>query len=317
MCIVPSTTLSAPRSELLALISSLLAPRSHLLALRSSLLALLLLPLATAEAAGNFPVGTYTVKGSLRDVANKVMDAETDVKVRAVNARGTVLAECAVSAPTAEGNNFALMVPLSTTATDSTAAVGDELNIVFVNEKGVSVAAQPIKARAANAVDGVSFTYLDMTTVTSKDGSKSVQIPTVYLDEMQAYLDGLPQEEGGGKKYDPWGDYDGDGFSNYNEYLAGTSPFDASDVLRIRMFEPGADGHRVTFEYVGGHLYGVAATPDLVKPTWAATKIKQAIDGQEQSAVLPSSVSDDIGETMIYVVPAQDEKSGFFKLEAR
>ena len=304
-------------SSLLPLRSSLFAPRSSLLALPSSLLALLLLPLATAEAAGNFPVGTYTVKGSVRDVANKVMDAESGVKVRAVNAQGTVLAEADVGKASASGTNFALMVPLSTKATDSTAAVGDELNVVFVNEKGVSVATQPIKARAANAVDALNFTYLDMTTVTSVDGAKSVQIPTEYLDGMQAYLDGLPAAEGGGKKYDPWGDYDGDGFSNYNEYLAGTNPFDASDALRVKRFAPGGAGHQITFEYVGGHLYGVAATPSLVKPSWATAKVKQTADGEEQNEILPPATNGEPGETTIYVVPTEGAKQGFFKLEAR
>ena len=271
--------------------------------------------LATTEAALNLPTGTYIVKGTVKDEVNQVVSVERGVKIRAVNARGTVLAESDVGALSASGANFALTVPLSTAATDATAAVGDELNAVFINEKGVSVATQPIRVRAANAIDDVNFSFLDMTTVTSEDGSKSVRIPTKYLDEIQAYLD----IEYGGRKYDPWADYDGDGQSNYAEFLAETNPFDASDVLRIRKFESGAEGHRITFEYVGRHLYGIAATPSLVSPRWSAAKVKSSRSGEEKTAVQPSAANGDIGETTVYVVPAEGgfEKSGFFRLEPK
>ena len=283
--------------------------RTILLCLMSTVLCL------ASFAAMNLPTGTYIVKGIVKDEVNRVVSVESGVKIRAVNAKGTVLAESDVGALSASGANFALTVPLTTTATDSTAAVGDELNTVFINEKGVSVATQPIKVRAANAIDDVNFAVLDMMTVTSADGSKSVQIPTVYLDEIQAYLD----IEYGGKKYDPWGDYDGDGFSNYDEYLAETNPFDASDALRIRKFEPSADGHRITFEYVGRHLYGIAATPTLVSPKWASAKVKASPSDEGQMAVQPSTANGDIGETTVYVVPAEGgfEKGGFFKMEPK
>ena len=59
--------------------------------------------------------------------------------------------------------------------------------------------------------------------------------------------------------YDPFADYDNDGASNYAEYRAGTNPFDASDKLAITAYSaPQNAPHAISFEYAGGHVYGVA-----------------------------------------------------------
>lgn len=83
-------------------------------------------------AAANFPVGTHLVKGTLKDWQNKVLTSSAAVTVQAVATDGTVIASTKVADPSEEGSNFLLQIPLSTTATGSTAAVGDTLNCVLV-----------------------------------------------------------------------------------------------------------------------------------------------------------------------------------------
>ena len=63
-----------------------------------------------------------------------------------------VIASTKVADPTADGYNFLLQIPLSSTATDSTAAVGDDLNCVLVQDSGLSLAVSPIKVGEANTV---------------------------------------------------------------------------------------------------------------------------------------------------------------------
>ena len=158
---------------------------------------------------------------------------------------------------------------------------------------------------------GVTLQMVDEERFTNPKTGETVGVPSAYLEEISPWL------EFKGVKYDPWGDFDGDGASNYAEYLAGTDAFDETHKLRITGFRASAELHEISFEYVGGHLYGVAATPDLTKPAWTQRKVRPTPDGEEQAAVLPSAEPDDVGETTIYVVPASDKPSEFFKLEPR
>ena len=288
------------------ILSNLPALPSHLLALTSSLLAL-----AATAAAPNNPIGTYIVSGAVKDGDNKVLTGDSGTLVRAVTANGKVVAEATVGAADATGRNFLLEVPVATRATDKTAVVGDELSIVFVKGGETLVAAEKVRVTGVCEANASDYVFLPVTEFTKGDGSgETVRIPTEYLETVEPWLDG--------RKYDPWGDDDGDGQSNYEEFLAETHPFDASDVLRVRKFAPGGAGHQITFEYVGGHVYGVAVTPSLVKPSWAKAAVKLEPNGTPGERVLPPlNVENGVGVTTIYVVPTEGAKQEFFKLEAR
>jgi hypothetical protein len=118
--------------------------------------------------------------------------------------------------------------------------------------------------------------------------------------------------------YDPFADYDHDGASNYAEYRAGTNPFDPTDKLAITSYAaPQNAPHALSFEYVGGHLYGVATTRSLTNPEWTTQPVKNSEADAEQAQVMPSADEEDVGMTTIYVVPAEGATSQFFKLEAK
>ena len=269
------------------------------------------IPCALIAATPNAPLGTFIVSGAVKDGDNRVLAGDSGTIVRAVDAKGKVAAETTVGAANSAGRNFLLEVPITTRATDESAQVGDELSIVFVKGGETLVAAEKVRVTGAADVNTSDYMFLPMTVFTKNDGSgETVKIPTEYLETVEPWLDG--------RKYDPWGDDDGDGRSNYEEFLAETHPFDASDALRVRKFEPGGAGHRITFEYVGGHAYGVAVTPSLVKPKWATAGVKQEPNGTPGERVMPPpNVENGVGLTTIYVVPTEGAKQEFFKLEAK
>ena len=275
-------------------------------------LCLLSLAAMDVAAAVNFPVGTHLVKGTLKDWQNKVLTSSAAVTIQAVATNGTVLASTKVADPSADGYNFLLQIPLSTTATDSTAAVGDTLNCVLLYESGLSLAATPLTAGDANAVTNISLAFVN-TKSYSKDG-QTVNVPMEYIDTIAAWMEAYGIEG----EYDPFADYDNDGVSNYDEYRAGTNPFDATDKLAITAYAANdAAPHAISFEYVGGHIYGVSTTRSLTNPQWATQPVKKSETGAEHEQVMPSADEDDVGEATIFVVPAEGATSQFFKLEAK
>ena len=264
------------------------------------------------SAAVNFPVGTHLVKGTLKDWQNKVLTSSAAVTIQAVSTNGTVIASTKVADPTADGCNFLLQIPLSSKATDSTAAVGDTLNCVIVQGTELSLAADPIPVGDANTVSNVCLAFVNTKSYT-KDGT-TVHVAQEYIDAIGSWMEALEIEG----DYDPFADYDQDGASNYAEYCAGTNPFDASDKLAITAYAaPRNAPHAISFEYVGGHVYGVATTLSLTNPKWAAQPVKNSETDAEQAQVMPSADEEDVGMTTIYVVPAEGATSQFFRLEAK
>jgi len=266
-------------------------------------------------AAANFPVGTHLIKGTLKDWQNKVLTSSAAVTIQAVATNGTVIASAKVANPTADGYNFLLQIPLSSAATDSTAAVGDTLNCVLVQDSGLSLAPDPLAVGEANAVSTVSLAYVNMKNYTSTDGTgTTASVPAEYVETIAAWMEAYEIEG----DYDPFADYDKDGASNYAEYRAGTNPFDATDKLAITAYSaPQNAPHAISFEYAGGHVYGVATTLSLTNPQWATQKVKKTETDAEREQVMPSADEDDVGVATIYVVPAEGAKSQFFKVEAK
>ena len=279
-----------------------------------AVIALLTLAAMNVAVAANFPLGTHLIKGTLKDWQNKVLTSSAAVTIQAVATNGTVLSSTKVADPTADGYNFLLQIPLSSKATDSTAAVGDTLNCVIVQDSGLSLAANQLIVGEANAVTNISLAFVNEKKYTSTNGTETVNVPLEYIDTISAWMEAYEIEG----EYDPFDDYDHDGKSNYEEYRAGTNPFDETDKLTITGYAASQSApHAISFEYVGGHVYGVATTRSLTNPQWATQPVKKSETGAALEQVVPSADEEDVGTTTIYVVPAEGATSQFFKLEAK
>lgn len=264
-------------------------------------------------AAPNFPVGTHLYKGTLQDYRNKVLTSAAAVTIQAVSTNGSVIASTTVADPTAEGYNFLLQIPLSTAATGSTAAVGDKLNCVLIQESGLSIAVDPLTVGEADTVSSVNFAFVNMKSYTD-GGETTVSVPSEYVDTIAPWMEAYEIDG----EYDPFADYDSDGATNYDEYRAGTNPFDDTDRLAITDYDaPQGAPHPISFEYVGGHIYGVSTTLSLTNPEWTAQGVKTTETASEQDQVMPSADEDAVGVTTIYVVPAEGATQQFFKVEAK
>lgn len=266
---------------------------------------------AVAGAAGaNFPLGTFVFTGSVVDWQNEACALKDGLTVRAATEDGRVLASGKVVDPTDEGTNYRLEIPVASEASAKSAALGDVLYVEVVSAGGttnVSSRALPPLDRA-NAVERVNLVSTRVTEFESAEGVK-----LVVSDD---YLDGIApmMADAGHDSYDPGADWDGDGVSNFQEYMAGTNPFDASDVLQIKEFVLTPENYRITFEYSGGHIYAIGSETNLLELPWKNIPFATAEDSSsvQERIFFPGTEDGEVGETTLYLAP----EAGFYIIRA-
>lgn len=108
-------------------------------------------------------------------------------------------------------------------------------------------------------------TRLNLTLGVDSDGDG---IPDAWKISQLYAADIMPDENGWRFDLLPRdGDFDGDGISNYAEYIAGTYATDASDFLALKLVEKQASSVRLSFYSIIGKTYSLEASTDL--KTWA------------------------------------------------
>ena len=104
-------------------------------------------------------------------------------------------------------------------------------------------------------------------------------------------------------------DFDGDGMSNWMEYLSGTFPFLAYDYPRIEQSALTPNGRlRLTFLSVAGKSYSPVCTTNLTEPVWAPCAFALSDTGPLQT--LPAEGN---GDWFSLYLPVQ-EPACFFGL---
>ena len=90
-------------------------------------------------------------------------------------------------------------------------------------------------------------------------------------------------------------DPDQDGFTNFQEYLAGTDPHDGSSFLRFEGIVPSGAGNEIRFNAAAGHSYTVLYRDSLLGGAWqkltdvAATPVSQMIHLTDSVGTGPGS----------------------------
>lgn len=282
--------------------------------MKKTLAALACASLAAAALGVNFPLGTYVYTGSALDYRHEALTSDAGALIQAVASNGTVLASSRIVDPVeSTGVNFVLEVPVSSEASGKSAAIGDRLSLVFVSDGGatnVSTRALPPVA-AANAITNLTVVASSATSFPCGDGA--VLVADDYLAGIAPYM-----AEEGKSSYDPAADWDGDGASNYEEYRAGTNPFDPSDRLRITEFRLREDAALLRFEYAGGHIYAVDSSVSLTNKSWSAESFSVGApdNARQRTFWHEGNEYEDVGEALIYLAPASSSPSMFYALRA-
>ena len=153
---------------------------------------------------------------------------------------------------------------------------------------------------------------LDLTLGVDSDGDG---LPDAW-EESQLYQGGiLPGANGWDLSLiDRAGDFDRDGKSNFEEYLAGTYAADASSVMGLQIKEKLAEAVRLEFYTIYGKSYTLQSSPDLKAwsdASFSLTAPDAAVPGTPQSVLLATTT----GVMSIY--SAAGPAATYYRLQIR
>jgi hypothetical protein len=114
---------------------------------------------------------------------------------------------------------------------------------------------------------------------------------------------------------DPNHDFDGDGISNLNEYLAGTYAFDPQDGFRLNVVGMQDEKPQLEFMVVQGRTYTLLGSVDL--RTWTPVNFRIPADGGN-AASRPSYRATDIRVLRVEPLPASEQAvPNYFKVQVQ
>ena len=149
-----------------------------------------------------------------------------------------------------------------------------------------------------------------MNIVLASDADKD-GVADEYLESIEYWM----WQRGIDGPYDAQADYDGDGQSNYAEYIAGTNPCDATDRFSVRQMacEEGIEDYvKLRVPVVQGRSYSVAAADSLAKSVWRLICFAEDPSKPPESTYLNTGPAE-VGYRTIFV--KKDGPQHFYKVK--
>jgi hypothetical protein len=241
------------------------------LARRSRLLALAVCAALSGEAFAFPPAPPFTIHGIARDSYGWALKA-ADEGVVVIKRNGTVIAEAAINESPRVGENFRLQLPMDVNPADAYLPTAQAPGVLFTIEvrfPSTTMLVSSLTASQRTVGQPGDNLFLDFTVGLDTDGDR---IPDAWewwqLSEMGNDPSWSLATLGNG-------DFDGDGASDYLEYLAGTFAFLGTDVMKMNIDGIEADGSaRLRAFVVVEKNYRVECTTDLVNWVTASVRVE-------------------------------------------
>ena len=172
----------------------------------------------------------FTFVGRLTDYAHVAYDADQVAEVRAYAEDGSLLAKAKTYYAKDSYYNFRLDIPMASAAMPGRVVAGAKIRLEFVDAAGDARDGIAVNDDAVvGKPGGCRRLTMMLATDENRDG-----ISDEYVDYLGFFLwmRGLSPDD-----FDPDADYDGDGQSNRDEYIAGTDMFDPTDVFNLKTLD--------------------------------------------------------------------------------
>jgi hypothetical protein len=236
--------------------------------------------------------------------------------IEAANLSGKLLARSKTFYRANSSRNYALVIPMATTAAQGYATQGNAITISATDNYG-----DVWRGVVVDATVGASGGVREVDIVLSKDENGDGIDDSLY-DEL------LMQWENSdywifGETFDPYKDYDGDGVSTIKEALSGTNPFNQNDVLMITRFYRYNDETvkrsnglvELSFNGVGGRAYSVETASDLIKKDWKNCAVR--IDTENELVNVISLPANSASKSFtVYLIP-ESSTNAFYRVKVK
>lgn len=147
-------------------------------------------------------------------------------------------------------------------------------------------------------------------------------IPDAW-EQSQLYAGGIPPADGDWNLslIDRNGDFDGDGTSNWNEYVAGTYATDSTSYLNLRITETLASHVRLRFFGIHGKVYSLESSSDLKNWTPAKLFLRDPESTDSDDVADPPAPQEFLDATATGFVdvysPSEAARSKYYRLQVR
>lgn len=233
----------------------------------------ILLGCCFSAAAQCIPLPPYIIYGEIQNFRGVAFSADDDA-VLIAQIDGEEVDRCTAVSGLYPGVNYRLEIPMATSDCTGYAQPGDTVDLILeYNDDQCAVALESGELPMVGQSGGTVRVQIAVGTDSDGDG---------FVDEYEKLLS--PYYINAGKSGElgdisPDDDFDNDGFSNYEEYIAGTIPVDGSDLLLIREFYPvESNAFAVAFLTAPGRSYTLPQTDSLSSNRWETASFSRAVN---------------------------------------
>ena len=261
-------------------------------------------------------VTPYTFLGRVMDSTHVAFDGDRVATIEVSDEQGNLLSRTATFTRADSRRNYALAVPMATSAANGCTVQNAALEIEVTDDLGKVWSGVVVDATAGTP-GGVREVDIVLGEDANGDGIDDQLYKRLKAEwERSEYWRS-------GETFDPTKDYDGDGISTINEALAGTNPYDPEDALRITAISrTGGTRSRasvspaaaLTFDAIGGHAYTVEEATDLAAKDWKPCAFTlPGSDTPVNVLSVPSAAG--LAPCTVYLLPSNASKA-FFRVRA-
>jgi len=268
---------------------------------------LLVLMAASVQAAVLVPLPPFTVYGKVRDWNGRAFTG-SDAATVIVKVKGVEMSRCAANSASYPALNYRVQIPMASGKLEGRGEIGDPITFEVYYDGQIHAVATGMPAPAI--VKPAGSLCCDLVVGSDADGDG---LPDEYEALLMVYYD-MAGRGSSLEEISPDDDFDGDGYSNRQEFEAGTIPVLGTDFLRINQFTYLENGYlALSFLSAPGRTYRLPKTKNVSSNTWNTAEFALTADKTPAQTFFTSEKDANI---TLYLLPSTNGAT-FFRLEAQ